>query len=244
MNVQPYVNLLTTNAPSLTQVAIASPGVTDINVSTTVELKTVLDAPMNNAVYNMVLPQGPTYPNVVFQMVGSTPTLIDGFHTTQVDTYHLYVRDSNLDNLILKVSQIRAAIEASPWSIEVQDLMFDYDDDKELFRVNIELTFTVLALAAQTMPAAIVYPVSTSADPSEVLNMVRQNENQSFAVMLMSTASNLEPLRREVQSALLGQQVSAEFEPIQYRQGAALDGGGGLSIWQEIYSDALYIVEP
>ncbi|MCU7917069.1 MAG: hypothetical protein KZQ95_01770 [Candidatus Thiodiazotropha sp. (ex Epidulcina cf. delphinae)] len=241
MNVQPYVDLLIANAPSLTQVVVANAGVTKINVSTAVELKNVLDPAMDNRVYNMILPQSPSYPNLVFHLMGSTPTLVDGFHTAQVDTYHLYIRDGSLDNLIAKVSNVRTAIEASTWSIEAQDMMYDFDDEQAVFQANIEITFTVLALAAQTSPAAVVFPVGTNADQSELVNLTRQREHQTFAIMLMSNATNIEPLRREVQGALLGQQVSSAYEPIEYQQGVALDGGGGLALWQEIYSDALYI---
>lgn len=241
MNIQPYVDLLSANAPSLTQVVSAVPGVTEINVSTAVELKAVLDLPMGDQVYNLVLPQKPGYPNLVFQLIGSTPNVVDGYHVSQVDTYHLYMRDDDIDNLIATVSEVRSAIETSSWSIELQDMMYDYDDKQDVYRANLEITFTVLALSAQTLPAAIIYPIGARANASELVNLTRQHEEQEFAIMLMSNSMNLEPLRREVQSVLIGQQVSSAYDPIEYSQGSALDGGGGLSLWQEVYHDALYV---
>ncbi|MCG8004698.1 MAG: hypothetical protein JAY88_14760 [Candidatus Thiodiazotropha lotti] len=243
MNIQPYVALLSTNAPSLEQVIEATPGVKALSVDTVVELMAVLDPALSGQVFNLVLEQDPVYPNLVFQLVSSQPQSVDGFHLYQADTYHLYIRDRELNSLRAVVAQVRSDMEASSWAIDVEDMLYDYDDEQSAYRANIEITFTVLAMPGQTLPAAIVYPVNTSAGESRLVNRVHQREEQAFSVMLVDTASNMEPIRREVQAALLGKQVSAQHEPIEYRQGAALDGGGPLSLWHELYKDALYIAE-
>lgn len=243
MNVQPYVDLLTANAPTLQQAVVAPPGVQSLGVVSTDEILTVFSGVFDNRVYQMSLPQYPTYPNLVYQLVSSNPQVVDGYHVTHTDTLHLYVRDTDdgvsnvgLDNA---VAAVQAAIEASPWAIEVQDMMYDFDDEQNVYVAVIEITFVVSALPTQSLPAAIVYPVGTNADPSPFGNMVRQLERQSFAVVIISNSASIESLRREIQGALLGKQVHET--QIQYQQGIPLDGGGGLMLWQEVYSDSLYI---
>ncbi|PUB82377.1 MAG: hypothetical protein DBP02_15095 [gamma proteobacterium symbiont of Ctena orbiculata] len=239
MNVQPYVDLLTANAPTLQQAVVAPPGVQSLGVVSTDEILTVFSGVLGDRVYQMSLPQYPTYPNLVYQLVSSDPQVVDGYHVTHTDTLHLYVRDTTIDGLDTAVATVQAAIEASAWSIEVQDMMYDFDDEQNVYVAVIEITFVVSALPSQSLPAAIVYPVGTNADPSPFGNLVRQLERQSFAVVIISNSASIESLRREIQGALLGKQVHET--QIQYQQGIPLDGGGGLMLWQEVYSDSLYI---
>lgn len=242
MNIQPYVDKLNADASALQQVIVASPGVDSLGVVTTDELYTVIAAVLNNQAYQMVLPQDPVYPNVVYQLVSSQPQVVDGYHVSQTDTFLLFVRAGSIDELDVAVAEVKAALSASTWALEVNDMMYDYDDEQRVFRANIELSFVVSALPSPTqLPAAIVYPVGVNADASNYGNMIRQREHQRFAIVLMSHSTSIDALRREVQAALLGYQVTPEYFEVEYQQGTALDGGGGLQLWQEIYGDSHFI---
>ncbi|MEW8027847.1 MAG: hypothetical protein AB2806_08920 [Candidatus Thiodiazotropha sp.] len=242
MNIQPYVDQLDTEAPSLQQVIVANPGVQSLGVSTEAELYNVLQPLLNSQTFHMVLPQEPDYPNLVFQLESSQPQEVDGYHISQTETFLLFVRAENIVSLNAAVDEVLAALEASAWSLEVNDMIKGYDDEQRVFRANIELLFTVTALPSpDQLPAAIVYPVNAQADPSPFGTIVRQLEHQQFAIVLMSNSTPIETLRREVQGALLGFQVSEIFNPVEYQQGTALDGGGGLQLWQEVYGDGHYI---
>ncbi|MBV2138579.1 MAG: hypothetical protein KUF79_17365 [Candidatus Thiodiazotropha sp. (ex Ctena orbiculata)] len=242
MNIQRYVDQLDAAAPSLQQVIVANPGVRPLAVSTDTELYNVLRPLLNDQAFHMVLPEEPVYPNLVFQLISSQPQVVDGYHVSQIDTFLLFVRAETIEVLNTSVDEVLLALDASSWSMEVNDMMYDYDDEQLVFRANIEVIFTVTALPDPALlPAAVVYPANTSADPTPYGNFVRQLEHQSFVVVLMSNGASIESLRREVQDALLGFQVGDSFNPVQYQQGTALDGGGGLQLWQEVYGDGHYI---
>ena len=105
-----------------------------------------------------------------------------------------------------------------------------------------QVDFTVAALPTQTLPAAMLYPISAVAAPSTTDgNCLRQREEQTFGVLLMTMDSNIETLRRAVMAALLGFQVAAGYDHVEYSTGDPIDGGGGLDLWTETYTDALYI---
>jgi hypothetical protein len=213
--------------------------VQSLGIVSTDEIRNTLDNVLGNRVYQMLLPQDPVYPNLVYRLVSSISQVDNGYHITQSDKLYLFVRDTTIDGLEVAVAEVRTAIEASSWSIEVQDMWYDFDENQSIYVARIEVDFTIPALSSQTLPAATVYPVETTADRSPFGNHVRQLEQQAFAVVIISDSVEIETLRREVQAALLGKQVHET--QIQYQRGVALDGGGGLMLWQEIFTDGLYI---
>lgn len=243
MNVQPYADQITAEVAAMEQVVVATPGVTALSLDVSAVLAAALAGVAGGRVYPLTLPQVPTYPNIVYQHVSSTPGVMDGYHLSQADTFVLSVRDETLSGLLSVVDAMETAIEASSYSIEVSDRLADYDDQVEVYRYNIEIAFTSMAMPSQDLPAAMLYPVSANADFSGMVNIVRQLEHQTFTVLLFAQPGGINTMRRSVQAALLGFQVNSGYEPVEYQSGDALDAGGGLQVWQEVYSDALYIQE-
>ena len=242
MNLVPYKTQIDTEVPALQQVVVATQGVTSIAVDTADLLQAAIAATVSGRMSPLALEQNPTYPNIVYHQVAAQPLTFGGYHATTTDTFILYIRAATYASLQTVVAAVDAAIEASAYSIEVMDRLEDYDDEQKVFRCNLEVAFTVAALPTQTLPAAMLYAISASANPSLTDgHCIRQREQQNWGVLLLTTAGNIETLRRAVQAALLGYQVSTAYEHVQYVDGAPLDGGGGLDLWAEGYSDALYI---
>ena len=245
MNITPYVTQINNEAAVIAQAVAAERGVKYLSVDTSSELVTVLSGVLGDRIYNLVLPQDPTYPCAVFGADSSEPVMSDGYHVMRVDTYTLHVRSPLIDGatgVTQSIAAILAAFEASSWPIEVTDAAMEYDDDTQTYVSILEVVFSIPALDTQTLPAAIVYPVDVSAEPSAFVNLTRQHVIQGIGITLITDGTEtIEDVRNDLFNALLGYQVTTDYDPVEYRQGGALDGGGALTMWRETFVDGLYI---
>jgi hypothetical protein len=247
MNITPYINKINADAAVITQAVAATRGVSQTGVSTAAELVTALASVLGDRIYNLELPQDVTYPAAVFGQEGSTPVLVDGYHTMQVDTYLLSVVASTIDGtggLIESVDAVRDALEASSWSMEVVDSGTSYDDETLTYATTMEVEVSIPVLTTQTLPAAIVYPLDVSADESRYTNLTKQRVTQSIGITLITDSTEtISDVRDDLFAALLGYQVDDTYSPVEYRSGSAVEGGGKLTVWREIFFDAYYIQE-
>lgn len=247
MNIQPYVDKINTDAAVIAQAVAAERGVKTLSVDTATELVSVLSGVLSDRVYMLLSPQEPTYPAAIFGLDSSEPVMSDGYHVMQVDTYTIHVRSdvvSGATGVSQAVSDVIAAFDASSWSIEVTDEAMEYDDETQTYVAILEVAFSVPALTTQSLPAAIVYPVDVTAEPSGYANLTRQHVIQGIGITLITDSTEtITDVRNDLFNALLGYQVTADYDPVEYRQGGAIDGGGALTMWRETYVDGLYIQE-
>lgn len=243
MNLAKYVAQLTTEVPALQQIITADPGVLAVTYNGIPDLIAATTAAVSGRVYNLEMPQDPTYPNLVFQLAGRQPQLVDGVHVSQSDTFVLYVRAETPDELATVRDAVAAGLNAAALAFEIQDELWDYDDKQLVYRANLEISLSLVASTSQTLPAAVVHTLGTDSDRAQYSNRIKQRSAGRFAVTILTDGGNLDALIDAVQDALLGFQVDANHEPVEHVRGRPLDGGGGLSIWQEVYNDATYIAE-
>ena len=241
MDVSAIVARLTAECPTLEQVIAASTGGSQSPAATQASLYSLLSGLVGNRMYPLQLPEAPTHPSIVYQMVSSTPGVFEGYDVTHTDTFILNVRGSDYDALLTLVASIVAALAGE--NIEITDTLHDYDQRENLYRVNLEVSYSYITAASQTLPAAYVYPVSRAGNESPFDNYTKQLVAEEFAILVVTDDGNIPALLDEVQAALLGWQQDAYHHEMQYGNGTAIEGVGGLEIWREIYRDAFYITQ-
>jgi len=227
----------------LAQVIKAKAGGFDVPVDSSTELVTQLTGLVSGEIYPLTLGDNPGNPRIVYQLVGSQASEINGYRITQTDTYVLFIRHSSYDGLISLVSSAITALNGASFSIDVVDILFDYDDVQESFRANIEINVAYLSAPVQTLPAAFVYPLSRDAEDSQYDNVIKQFVSNNYAIAVVTDAGNMSTLLDAVMVSLLGWQQDSAFNEMQYVTGQNLEGVAGLEIWRETYQDSNYITQ-
>lgn len=228
---------------SLQQVIAADPAGSPVSFDTSAALVSLLGSLVASRMYPISQREDPAHPSIVYQLIGSRQSEFDGFAITQTDTFLLAVRAADYDTVFDLVTAIKAALAGASAAVEAVDLLFDYDDEVSLFRANIELDYTYLCGASQALPAAFVYSLGRSAEPSPFDNFTRQRVTDSYAILICTTAGNVATLATDIRTALLGWQQSAAHDELEYSAGAQVAGIGGMRLWRETYADSILISE-
>lgn len=101
-------------------------------------------------------------------------------------------------------------------------------------------------------PAAFVVPLSEVAGPNVLVNAVRQRVAAQLGVVFAvgslrdprgeQARLDLEAVRAEARTALLGWAPTASHDPFEFLRGDLVDLRDGVVWWQDRYSSAFYIV--
>jgi len=241
MDVSGIVARLDAECPSIVQFIAANSGGTQAPVSTQASLCTLLEATVSNRMYPLQLPEKAAHPSIVYQMVSSSPGVFEGYQVTHTDTFILNVRGPDYDALLVLVATIIAALDGE--SIEINDILHDYDQQESLYRINLDVAYTYITSASQALPAAYVYPLSRSGNPSVYDNFTKQLVSEDFAILVITGDGDMPALLGEIQAALVGWQQSPEHHEMEYGNGSSIEGVGGLELWRETYGDAFYMTQ-
>lgn len=241
MDVSLIVTQLTAECPSLAQVITANTGGTQVPISTQANLYTLLQSLVSARMYPLQLPEQPTHPSIVYQMVSSSPGVFEGYDITHTDLFIINVRGDDYDELLTLVGSITAAMAGE--NIEVTDILHDYDQGENLYRVNLELSYSYIAAASQSMPVAYVYPLSRAGEPSVYDNFTKQEVGEDYAILIVTADGDVPALQDEIQAALVGWQQTVNHHEMEYGNGASIEGVGGLELWRESYRDAFYMTQ-
>lgn len=242
MDVSAIITRLQSSSPTLfKQVIAAQPGGTQTPVDTQANLYTLLQSTVNGRMYPIKLPEVPAHPSIVYQMVSSAPGVFEGYDITHTDLYVLNIRGVDYDALLTLQDSVISALSGE--NVEITDMLHDYDPTENLYRINLELTYTYITSASQSLPAAYVYPLTRAADPSAYDNYTKQLVTADYAILIVTADGDIPALQNEIQAALLGWQQSADHHEMEYGNGAAIEGVGGLELWRETYRDAFYMTQ-
>jgi hypothetical protein len=239
MDVSAIVARLSAECPSIAQVITATTGGTLSPVASQATLYTLLSGLVGNRMYPLQLPESVTHPSIVYQMVSSTPGVFEGYDVTHTDIFILNVRGADYDALLTLVGSIVSALAGE--TIEITDMLHDFDQSENLYRINLEISYSYITSASQALPAVFVYPVSRSGADSAFDNYTKQLISEDFAFLVVTDGGDIPALLDEIQAALLGWQQSAYHHEMEYGNGSAIEGVGGLEVWREIYRDAFYM---
>jgi len=191
--------------------------------------------------YPLQLPESPTHPSIVYQMVASAPGVFEGYDVTHTDVFIINVRGADYDSLLTLVNIIIATLSGE--NIEITDILHDYDQAENLYRINLELSYSYITSASQSLPAAFVYPLARAGNDSAYDNLIKQYVSEDWAILVVTDAGDIPDLLDEIQAALLGWQQTVAHHEMQYGSGASIEGVGGLEVWRESYRDAFYMTQ-
>lgn len=241
MDVDLVIARLQAQCPTLAQVVEARPGGSTTPAASQAALVTLLQGLVGNRMYPVNAPEEIASPSIVYRLVASYPGSFDGYDVTHTDQYVLNIRGTDYDALLALLPQIVTALAGE--DIEITDMLHDFDPREQLYRINLELSYSYLAADSQAMPAAFVYPVSRSASESAFDNLIKQRVDVDYGILLVTADDNLSALTAEVQAALLGWQQAPDYHEMQYASGTSIEGVGSMAVWREIYSDAFHITQ-
>ena len=241
MDVSLIAARIAAQCPDFEQVITAPSSGTQTPVATQAALVALLSPIVNDYMYPIQLPEQPTHPSIVYQLVSSSPGTFEGYDVTHTDLFILNVRGEDYDELIELVSGITSVLGSA--NIDITDAVHDYDQAENLFRINLELTYTYINSSLQTLPAVFVYPLSRSAEGSAYDNYTKQLVRADYAFLIITDDNDIPALQTELQHGLLGWQQSAEHHEMEYNNGSSIEGIGALKMWREVYSDGYYLTQ-
>ena len=238
---------LTNNCPDLAQVIRA-----DATATTWVDASAVvfstLQAEVSGRLSPIMIPADTVYPAACFQLVSSKRIGSDGNEFFQEDRFIVQVYAMTYAEIVSIVDAMRGellsyTVDGSAGSIEVSDIMFDFDSEKNAYWVALELTAYHLSNSLQTLPAAILNNVRSAAIGSQYDNTVVQPVTEYIDVILVSKSSELETHRESLMDCLLGFQIDTQSEQIEYSDGIAMAVFGETTLWRETFLYTRFIRE-
>ena len=239
MDISAIISRLQAQCPTLAQVIEAKTGGTQALIGSQASIYSLISATVAGNMYPLQLPEQPTHPSIVYQMVSSTPGVFEGYDVTHTDLFILNVRHADYDALLVLVQAIITALSSA--NVEITDSLHDYDQSENVYRVNLEVSYSYLTAASQSMPAAFVYPLTMGGDSSAFDNYTKQRVDADYAILIVTDDGNVVALHNEIMAALLGWQQGADHHEMEYSNGSAIEGVGGLEVWRDVYRDAYYI---
>ncbi len=242
MDVSAIVTRLQT-VGSLGQVVTADPAGSPVNYDSSTALYGLLNSLVSQRMYPLTQREDPAQPSIVYQLIGSAQGNYDGFAITQTDTFVLTVKAAGYDALFDLVGSIKTTMAASALAIETTDLMFDYEDEAQLFSCAMQVELTYMCSASQTLPAVYVYSLGRSAQSSAFDNITKQRVNDDYGILICTINNDVPTLAADIRAKLLGWQQTAFHFEMEYASGSQVAGVGGLRLWRETYTDSVFITE-
>lgn len=240
MNLQPIIDRILAQT-SITSVQAAQSGGVSAPVDTAAALVALLGGLVSDRMYPLSLPEETDRDNIVYQLVSSVPGEVDGYRVTHTDTFVLYLRSATYAGVKALADSVLSALDGASANIQTTDLLADYDSNRRSYRVNIELEYSAIAAASQTLPSAWVYELAETSGPSTADNCVNQRMEREYAVVVAaSSQADHESLQTELFTALLGW-TSGTGEMTEHGASVPIEGGGGLMLWRHTFRDATWI---
>jgi len=237
MNLQKIIVHLA-SAIEFKQVAEAGSASTTPQIDTEALLTTVLST-VTPDVHSLKLPETPDYPNIVYMLVGGKNQYFEKHLLTQVDTFIISLREKSLDALAVKSKELLKTLVACDYAIEILDKQKDHESERECFRLDLEVSFTVPATGVNgETPALLVYCVGQDGEESDYDNLIKQKTNSTYGIAILTAGNDVAALQTVVRNKLLGFQQTPQHFEMQFARGSPLENEGGLRIWREIYQDS------
>lgn len=228
---------------SLGQVVTADPAGSPVNYDSSTALYGLLNSLVSQRMYPITQREDPVQPSIVYQLVGSAQGNYDGFAITQTDTFVLTVKATGYDALFDIVANIKNTMSASALAIETTDLMFDYEEEAQLFNCAMQVELTYMCSASQALPAVYVYSLGRSAQSSAFDNITKQRVSDDYGILICTINNDVPALAADIRAKLLGWQQTAYHFEMEYASGSQVAGVGGLRLWRETYTDSVFITE-
>lgn len=192
-------------------------------------------------IYPLTLPASPQLPCMTYTPVGREYVESDGEKLGRVDRYQVRVYAASFAELQSLCAAMSVVVAASGEQVEITDMRAEYQAADTRYQAELELTFTMLTTASQSVPAALVYPLKAEADSNTLGNGVSQRVVETVAVVLVCAPSALDAARQACADALLGQAFNTQAEPLVYQSGERIAHAGDRVFWREQFSYARHL---
>jgi hypothetical protein len=244
MSIQLIIDHIKTKIPAITQVVEAGGDNTNPAIDTTKLMNSIITAKIPDTSVFQGL-DNPDDLNCVLNLVSSKPIELDRHKITQTDVYIAEIRAKDRTESFQAVADVKSAVEASSYAVEISDWLQDYDKESQSYRQNLELSFTVPASSPSAdLPALLIYELGTKAEASKTQNQVRQRFNISYGFVLMTNQSDYSSLKQAILDNVIGYIASNEHEPMQLQQGDPLETEGGLKLYRFVFEHSYIHSEP
>lgn len=193
------------------------------------------------SVYAVEAPAAANPPDAIYALMFSRAVEIDGDRVATVVGFAVTLRSKSYEDLMPLLAQVEQAIAASPAAIGITDAAMDYEATRNIFAADLQVEIAIPAVGSEGWPTLLVGAEQVSGQPSMFDNFTRQRVTRNFSFVIVSDQSDIEPLRAELQAALLGWQQPGADHEFEFASGAVVAMPGGLFAWRDVYTDATYI---
>lgn len=183
-----------------------------------------------------------SYPDAVYQIGNAGVRQFQGYTIAHSTTFLVTLRAATYSTLVELSDAVSTALE-SVQGIDVLDMASDYESDQVCYRIALEIEMS-RAIGGTTTDArsVLLLPGVWSGHEPTYTNCKGQKVDcQQLVALHARSIEELEVLRTQVRSALLGWQRPEAFSPYQYIKGQPLESGGGLLAWVDTYQDVIRI---
>lgn len=239
------ITQLTNNCVTLQQV-VRSDEINEQGVNTAAEIKSVLNPSFGDNLCPIMLDENTTYPASAYQLVKSTRLGDDNYEFVHEDKYVLQIYEQTypkLDQIVKSASTalLKYTKPNQAGSIEITDMLQDWEYEHRLYRCALELTITHLANAKQSVPAAFIHSLRAAAGDDLYDRGTAQRVTEYFVVTLICASKDLETTRQATADCLVGFQISPQSHPVEYSDGSSIGVHGHITVWREVYKYDRYI---
>lgn len=181
-------------------------------------------------------------PDAVYQIGNSGVRQFQGLPIAHSTTFLVVIRADTYASMVELADAVGNTLEAAA-GFDVMDMASDYEPDQLCYRVALEIEVSrALGGTASDARSVLLLPGVCAAHEPAYDNCRSQKVLcQQLVVLHAASVADLQALRLQVQTALLGWQRPDAYAPYQYLKGQPLETGGGLVAWVETYQDVTRI---
>lgn len=182
------------------------------------------------------------YPDAVYQIGNAGVRQFQGCNVAHSITFLLVIRSDRYAQMAELADAVGNALEATP-GCDVLDMASDFESELGCYRMALEIEISrALGASSTDARSVLLLPGVWSGHEPQYANCKGQKVDcQQMVVLHAHSFDELEALRAQVRSHLLGWQRPEAYSPYQYIKGQPLESSGGLLAWVDTYQDVIRI---
>lgn len=202
---------------------------------TAVTMAELLNTLVSDRAYPLTLPEKEPLPNAVYQPMARNFLDADGYLLGRVDIYMVTLRAARFADIQQLTQQLDQSVSAFAGveSIEITDAAQEYESEQQQYQAHFEIQIATLSTSTPSLPAAFVHTVSSEAEPPRT-TCRHQTVTEHVAVVLVANQQEIEALRSDAVSALIGLEQPGAMTPLEDIGGQQVAVSGRHVYWREI----------
>lgn len=240
MDISNLITHVIGNCPSIAQ-TLKAESIDREFVDTSAIIYSLVQGSVSDRAYPSRMPGNKTYPALVYNLVSSNKVTYSQFNILQTDVFVLFFQAKTYSEIMTLRQTIKTAlVNYNPaglaGDIEITDESIQYLYDQDLHQCALELNIVHLNGSDQSLPAVFVYESANSTSINEAGALhVAQLKDVILNFIIIAKHSDLETIKTELQSALLGYSESTLRARLEHSSGNRLESLVNVSVWDEQY---------